>query len=122
MFSTVLIVPAALRGPANALGLAIGYGPESYSLPLGADGVVTHYGAHTWATLAFFDLVAAARNGELPPVDWAAHGLTPAGVGQVLAALQISAPGSPLEPEAPVPAGPSAHFGEVLAALGLTRI
>lgn len=119
MHSTVLIVPAALLDQANALGAALGYGPQSYTVPLGADGAATHYGAHTWATDAFFALIAGARAGALPPADWAAHGLTPADVAAVLAALHVSAPGSPLDPEGAQHGGPGEHFAAVLAELGL---
>jgi hypothetical protein len=44
MHSTVLIIPAALREPANAVGEAMGWGPNNYSIPLGDGESVTHYG------------------------------------------------------------------------------
>lgn len=121
MHSTVLIIPAALLDQANALGAALGYGSESYTVPLGADGATTHYGAHTWATDAFFALIAGARAGALPSADWAAHALTPADVAAVLAALHVSAPGSPLDPEGVQHGGPGEHFAAVLAELGLNH-
>lgn len=44
-YSAVLIVPAALKADADALGAAMGWGPESYTIPLpkGAEEP-THYG------------------------------------------------------------------------------
>lgn len=119
MHSAVLIVPAALRDKANALGAALAYGPQSYTVPLGPEGAPTHYGAHTWAADDFFARIAGARTGVLPPADWAAHGLTPADVAEVLAALHVSAPGSPLDPEGAPYGDPSTHFAAVLVEHGL---
>lgn len=47
MTSAVMIVPAALRDDANALGEELGWGPGNFSVPLSADGSepATHYGA-----------------------------------------------------------------------------
>ena len=45
MQSAVLIIPAALLSQANAVGAAMGWGPESYVIPLSEDGeTVTHWG------------------------------------------------------------------------------
>jgi hypothetical protein len=60
MKSCVLILPAALRAKGNALGEALGHGPNSYSVPLSATGSepATHYGLHTWADQAFLALLS----------------------------------------------------------------
>lgn len=97
-YSAVLIVPETLRADANALGSALGYGPETYTVPLSADGqTVTHWGAHAWVQPAFVAVVIDAAGGALPPVDWSTHGLTEVRVARVLAALVISVPGSTLD-------------------------
>lgn len=114
-WSTVLMIPAALRSSANLLGAALGYGPESYTVPIPSGGEATHFGCHTWAGPEFFDLILAARAGNLPPVDWAAHGLTAAEVASVLAALVVSAPGSPIDPEGTPHANPSDHWAAAVA-------
>ena len=44
-YSAVLIVPAEMKPQADALGAAMGWGPVSYTIPLGAEEAVTHYGA-----------------------------------------------------------------------------
>ena len=45
MFSAVLIIPASLLPQANAVGEAMNWGPESYTIPLSEDGeAVTHWG------------------------------------------------------------------------------
>jgi hypothetical protein len=83
MTSAVLIAPAALRLPANAIGEAMGWGPDSYTIPISADGAdVTHYGCRADVSAEFVALIAAAQAGELPP------GLPPEAAG-VIAALII---------------------------------
>ena len=116
-WSTVLIIPAALLENANLLGAALGYGPESYTVPIPSDGEATHYGAHTLASAEFFDLILAAQSGTLPPIDWSAAGLTEGDVLAVLAALVVSAPGSPLDPDGMPHASPSDHFAAAVAGL-----
>lgn len=116
-WSTVLIIPAALLDKANLLGAALGYGPESYTVPIPAEGEATHYGAHTMASAEFFNLVAAAQSGSLPPLDWPAAGLTEGDVLAVLAALMVSAPGSPLDPDGMPTASPGDHFAAAVAGL-----
>lgn len=59
MLSVVLIIPADLRDKANALGEALGHGPNNYSVALTNATAPTHYGLHTWATQAFVDMLAA---------------------------------------------------------------
>ena len=118
--STVLIVHTALLSKANALGDALGHGPESYTIPLSDDGeTVTHFGAHTYATEAFFATVGGAMGGSLPPVDWSTYGITAGDVVEVLASLIVSAPGSALDPEGDAYPSPASHFAQVVEASGL---
>jgi hypothetical protein len=45
MQSAILIIPVALLSQANAVGAAMAWGPESYTIPLSDDGsTVTHWG------------------------------------------------------------------------------
>ncbi|MCC5983436.1 MAG: hypothetical protein JJU42_03620 [Rhodobacteraceae bacterium] len=44
-YSAVLIVPAATKSAADAVGAAMGWGPVSYTIPLGDSDAVTHYAA-----------------------------------------------------------------------------
>lgn len=44
-YSAVLIIPAPMKAQADAVGVAMGWGPESYTTPLGNDDIVTHYAA-----------------------------------------------------------------------------
>ena len=43
--SAVLIIPADLKAQADAVGAAMGWGGESYTIPLGDGESVTHYAA-----------------------------------------------------------------------------
>lgn len=43
--SAVLIIPAALKTQADAVGQAMGWGPVTFTLPLGDGESVTHWGA-----------------------------------------------------------------------------
>ena len=45
MHSAVLITPTALKAQADAVGAAMGWGPVSYTIPLGDGETVTHYAA-----------------------------------------------------------------------------
>jgi hypothetical protein len=121
MHSTVLIVPAEFLDDANRLGNALGYGPESYTVPLGNDGEVTHYGSHTWASDEFFLVVQGALSGSLPPVKWSEFGLTQTKVKKVLANLHISSPGSPLDPDGEQFGDPGTHFANETQSLGLSQ-
>ncbi len=45
MQSAVLILPVELKSQGNAVGEAMGWGPESYTIPLSTNGIdITHYG------------------------------------------------------------------------------
>jgi hypothetical protein len=43
-YSAVLIIPKTLHQQANDVAAIMGWGPESYSVPLGDGETVTHYG------------------------------------------------------------------------------
>lgn len=112
--SAVLIIPAALREAADAIGAAMGWGPCSYTVALTADGeTVTHYAARADVSDGFIHLVVG-----LDPL--------PEGMGEhaapVLAALVADF--SPGLPSDDAPARPTLwgrdHFDAVLAAHGLT--
>lgn len=65
LLSCVLILPAGLRDAGNALGDAMGWGPDNYSVALSpsGDAPATHYGLHAWVAQAFLDTLDA---GVLP--------------------------------------------------------
>jgi hypothetical protein len=44
-YSAVLIIPAALKPEADAVGAVMGWGQKSYTIPLGSGESVTHYAA-----------------------------------------------------------------------------
>ena len=56
-------MPAELRDSANALGDALGMGPDNYSVPLTNDTEITHYGLRAWASEDFLELL---ETGTLP--------------------------------------------------------
>lgn len=58
--SCALIIPASYRAEMNSIGEAVGYGPNSLSVPLSADGSepATHYACHTWCNQVFLDMLA----------------------------------------------------------------
>jgi hypothetical protein len=125
MHSTVMIIPANLRDDADLLAVALGHaapGDRSYTIPLGAGDTVTHWGLHTWADDDFLADLGEAAGGELPPVKWSDFGLTKARVTAVAAGLEVSAPGSGIDPEGAAHPWPADHMAAVLAALGLKRI
>jgi hypothetical protein len=62
--SLVLIIPVALRDDANALGVALDMGPNSFSVALTDATEITHYGLHAWASDSF---IAMLESGTLPP-------------------------------------------------------
>jgi hypothetical protein len=66
ILSAVLILPAALQTAGNALSVALGHGPDTYSIPLCTGEAVTHFGAHAWVQQSFVDTIQAAATGTLP--------------------------------------------------------
>jgi hypothetical protein len=59
MLSCVLILPEDQVATGNAVGEAMGWGPNNYSVPLSPTGAepATHYGLHAWTDDAFKELV-----------------------------------------------------------------
>lgn len=53
MYSAVLIIPADMKPDADAVGAAMGWGPVSYTIPLGDGESVTHYGARADVSARF---------------------------------------------------------------------
>lgn len=88
MLSCVLILPADQVGTGNAVGEAMGWGPNSYSVPLSADGTepATHYGLHSWVTEAFQQMV---ETGYYPP-ELASAGISEAVYTAMMAVLIYS--------------------------------
>jgi hypothetical protein len=106
MKSLVLIIPAALRDKANALGAALDMGSNNYSVPLSANGQepATHYGLHAWAAQSFINMIDAGVMPEgldYPEADFDA----------VMAALIVSARDDM-----------TGHFADVLDANGLATM
>jgi hypothetical protein len=111
MISAVLIIPAADLAKANTLAIYMGWGPNSYSVPLTSDGTTTtHWGLHTWADDAFVAMLTAAGQGQMPqalidagypPADFAAV------VGSLIASLTPDVAG---------------HFASVCGANGLALV
>ncbi|KPL68049.1 hypothetical protein SZ64_07900 [Erythrobacter sp. SG61-1L] len=65
----VLIVPAALLEAANALGAALGHGPQSYSIALSPSGEApaSHFGLNlVEPDQAFLAMLAGAGEGVMP--------------------------------------------------------
>lgn len=112
MKSCVLIVPASLHTAANQLGEIMGWGPNSYSVPLSADGTepATHYGLHTWVTSEFETMMAGAAQGQMPqPLADGGYPLETflAIMGSLIASIRDSMDG---------------HWDDILTANGLVRV
>lgn len=77
----IMIVPAALRATANAIGRAIdpdNGGGKTFSIPLPTATEPTHYGAHTAAASSFVRIVQEVQSGQaalhdLVAADYAAR-------------------------------------------------
>lgn len=69
--SVVMIVPSPHRAALNGLGQQMGYGPDTWNVPLSASGALptTHYGTHTWEQAGgqFRQLRLAVQAGITPP-------------------------------------------------------
>ena len=99
MTSSVLIIPAALRDAANAVGMAMNGGPDNYTIPLSIDGVtVTHYGCRTGVSQEFITMLSSPPN--IP------------GIAEVLAALIVDLSDT---------LAPWDHADAAFAAAGLVR-
>ena len=117
MHSAVLILPLSLREAGDLIGAAMGWGPVSYSIPVGAEGagVATHIALRADVTPAFIAMIAAAREGTYP------DGLPGAVLGPVVAALIADFAPDPTDPARPALWG-EAHLDAVLTAHGLVRL
>ena len=102
MPSAVLIIPEAQRTKANALGEALGHGPNNYSVALSATGAepATHWGGCGEVTDDFIAMIADAAQGN-PPADLAEV------LGTLIADFRADADG---------------HFDAVLNANGLKMV
>jgi hypothetical protein len=133
--SIVLVVTAGARNAAHALATALGHQPAdgiTYGIPLSPTGAepATHFATHTWAQASFVAQLLAV--GAVTSEQAAAVGVLPADAAAAGAAL--TAAGIDMSVVATVVAGltasarpygaqePSAHFDEVLGAMGLQRI
>jgi hypothetical protein len=92
--SLVAIVPAAQQDAANRLACALGYDVlpgNTFSVPLSSTGAApaTHYGCRSLAKQEFLDVLGAAAQGQLPPIDWSEYGITETDISAVLASLFI---------------------------------
>lgn len=132
-YSAVLIMPTALIDKANALGAAMGHGPDSYSVPLSDGEGVTHFGARARVRSSFCAMLAAA--GRITPEEWPLYGLDAAQVtegGSAIAALDLAAYDLTeadrdevitqliFDIRAEGAADPRDHFADVCAVNGLT--
>ena len=68
MLSCVLIIPSTLKVEADLLAVYMGWGPNSYSVPLSPNGTgsATHYGLHAWVTPEFATMLEDATGGTMP--------------------------------------------------------
>jgi hypothetical protein len=59
MYSCVLILPIDQVETGNNVGVAMGWGPDNYSVPLSQNGTepATHLGLHSWVESSFQELV-----------------------------------------------------------------
>lgn len=111
MISAVLIIPVESKPAADALGEKMGWGPESYTIPLGDGETVTHYAARADVSKLF----TAWVKGTKPLPDPAA--------GPVLGSLIADFSPDPFcdENDRPLLWG-RAHLDLVLAAKGFLRM
>ena len=109
MPSAVLIIPEAQRDKANALGEALGHGPNNYSVALSPTGSepATHWGGRGEVTDEFIAMIADAAQGNPPPgLDYPAADLS-----EVLGALIVD-----------FRADMDGHFADVLNVHGLQMV
>jgi hypothetical protein len=107
--SCVLILPLDQVATGNAVGEAMGWGPDNYSVPLSADGSepATHFGLHAWAADSFQGLI---ESGVYPP-ELAEAGISKTDYDAMLAVLISSFQGDV-----------TGHFDAVIADNGLAVV
>ena len=81
MQSLAMLIPVELLTEANAVGAALGYGPENFTIPCGDGQTVTHFAGYLANASAFIAILTAAGHGDVP------DGIDPATLGPVLSAL-----------------------------------
>jgi hypothetical protein len=110
-YSAVLIIPKTLHQQANDVAAIMGWGPESYSVPLGDGETVTHYGLRADVS----GQVIRWIRGQDPLPEAVAALAAP-----VISALIADFSPDPDDGEKPVIWGRD-HFDAVLAAHGMAR-
>ncbi len=107
--SCVLILPLEHVATGNAVGEAMGWGPENYSVPLSVGGAApaTHKGLHAWVADDFQTLI---EGGVYPP-ELADVGVTQAEYDAMVGALTHS-----------FRADAAGHFNAVCAANDLQMV
>ncbi len=112
MQSCVLIIPVALHAKANALGVAMGWGPGNFSVALSATGAepATYFGLHSWVEPRFVLILQSASAGIMPQslID---AGYPEADFDAVTGSLMAS-----IRPDN------TGHFDEICDAEGLAKI
>ncbi|OYW56764.1 MAG: hypothetical protein B7Y80_01390 [Hyphomicrobium sp. 32-62-53] len=91
MISAILVVPVDLRERANFLALCLGWGPDSYSVPLTIDGeTISHFACRADVTESFLAMISDASNGIFPSIP-----MTPQEISAVVVGLlsDFAAPG-----------------------------
>ena len=113
MQSCVLIITADLQAKADTISEIMGWGPNSYTVPLSATGQepVTHYGLHAWVDPLFVDMILAAQNTGTMPQPLSDAGMPQSDFTAVISALIAS-----FRPDI------GSHWDDVLIANGLQRI
>lgn len=109
MPSAVLIFPEAQRDKANALGEALGHGPNNYSVALSPTGSepATHWGGRGEVTDDFIAMIAGAAQGNPPAgLDFPLADLAEV-LGALIADFRADADG---------------HFADILAANSLKMV
>ena len=109
MPSAVLIIPEAQRDKANALGEALGHGPNNYSVALSPTGnePATHWGGRGEVTDEFIAMIADSAQGNPPAgLDYPAADLAEV-LGALIADFRADADG---------------QFDAVLSANGLKMV
>lgn len=110
IYRMALIIQASARGAGNRVGEALGWGPESYTVPLSATGEppATHYGLSSAATQRFVGMLQSASNGGV--ID----GVDPSDLTLALSGLAYSI--------GPATENPVTQFDALCDQAGLLRV
>jgi hypothetical protein len=117
MHSAVMILPMPLAAAGNMLAEAMGWGPNSYTIPLVAEGseTATHMGLRADVSASFIEMIGDARRGVYPP------GLPEAALRPVIEALVADFSPDPASPDRPALWGAD-HLDAVCAAHVLSTL